>query len=341
MANDLDIPFDRITYRDGQLLTALDLSDEQRRHDRLRRLHVHYLHDTWGIALGLEVRQAADNRTIVVGPGYAVDGTGRDILLAESLQVSVPQMLSREAVVLTARYQEDAAFRDRPDLAALCLCGGLDPRHERPLFAWRLPDEVRFGPEVPLVQVVVENGVILGGLDGRVRRYTQPLVRPHIGWGVTEPGRSGWRQWHQFGIDFGLEVVVDTSDVGFTRVPYYFATLQGDFGNRAGEELLFQPDVWPTGMHPTFFLGAWNFITDADRERFKYRIFNRGVSDIPGHLFRRATPVSEAESRRWTVAWVGLEPVSGCEPALNLTRLFTLSGFPVRGLASFIGTSGG
>ena len=57
MAHDLDIPFDRITYRDGQLLTALDLSDEQRRHDRLRRLHVRYLHDTWGIALGLEVRQ--------------------------------------------------------------------------------------------------------------------------------------------------------------------------------------------------------------------------------------------------------------------------------------------
>lgn len=333
MANDLDIPFDRITYRDGQLLTALDLSDEQRRHDRLRRLHVRYLHDTWGIALGLEVRKAADNRAVVVGPGYAVDGTGRDILLAESLQVSVPQMLGPEAVVLTARYQEDAAFRDRPDLAALCLCGGLDPRHERPLFAWRLPDEVRFGPEVPLVQVVVVAGVIQGELDGRVRRYTQPLVRPHIGWGMTEPGRTRWRQEDN---DRGLEVVVDTSEVGFTRVPYYFATLQGDFSNRDGEDPLFQPDKWPTGTHPTFSLETFNFITDADREHFRYRVFI-----FQPELFVRAITASEAESRQWTVAWVGLEPVSGCEPALDFTRLFTLSGFPVRMLASFIGTSGG
>src|SRR5712691_6747461 len=105
MISDLDIPFDRITYRDGQLLTALDLSDEQRRYDRLRRLHVRYLHDTWGIALGFEVHQAADNRAVVVGPGYAVDGTGRDISLAESIHITVPPILDLTPVVLTMRYQ--------------------------------------------------------------------------------------------------------------------------------------------------------------------------------------------------------------------------------------------
>ena len=311
------------------------MRDEQRRHDRLRRLHVRYLHDTWGIALGFEVRKAEDNRAVVVGPGYAVDGTGRDILLAESIHVSVPTIQDLTPVVLTMRYQEDAAFRDRPELAALCLCGGLDPRHERPLFAWRLPDEVRFGPEVPLVQVVVEAGVIQGELDGRVRRYTQPLVRPYIGWGETEPGRTGWHQRDDDG-DI-LEVVVDTSEVGFTRVPYYFATLQGDFGNRSEEAPLMQPDVWPTGNATHLFPGRRGiFITDAGREHFTYRIIA-----APGLPFRRAITASEAESRQWTVAWVGLEPVSGCEPALDFTRLFTLSGFPVRMLASFVGTSGG
>jgi hypothetical protein len=337
MISDLDIPFDRITYRDGQLLTALDLRDEQRRHDRLRRLHVRYLHDTWGIALGFEVRKAEDNRAVVVGPGYTVDGTGRDILLAESIHVSVPTLLDLTPVVLIMRYQEDAAFRDRPELAALCLCGGLDPRHERPLFAWRLPDDVRFGPEVPLVQVVVEAGVIQGELDGRVRRYTQPLVRPYIGWGETEPSRTGWHQRDDDG-DI-LEVCVDTSEVGFTRVPYYFATLQGDFSNRSGDQdPLMQPDVWPMGTpQPTFLVGDHLFfITDAGREHFtSIRIAGRGG------LFKRAITASEAESRQWTVAWVGLEPVSGCEPALDFTRLFTLSGFPVRMLASFVGTSGG
>ena len=78
------------------------------------------------------------------------------------------------------------------------------------------------------------------------------------------------------------------------------------------------------------------FITDADRKHFRYQI----LTHRPGP-FRRAITASEAESRQWTVAWVGLEPVSGCEPAVDFTRLFTLSGFPVRMLASFIGTSGG
>jgi hypothetical protein len=333
MASDLDIPFDRITYRDGQLLTALDLRDEQRRHDRLRRLHVRYLHDTWGIALGFEVRKAEGNRAVVVGPGYAVDGKGRDILLAESIHIAVPSILNSTLVVLSMRYQEDAAFHDRPELAALGLSGGLGPRHERPLFAWRLPDDVRFGPEVPLLQVVVEAGVIQGELDGRVRRYTQSLVRPYIGWGETDPGRTGWVQRDD---DRVLEVDVDTSEVGFTRVPYYFATLQGDFSNRSGEAPLFQPDKWPTGTHPTFSLETFNFIADTDREHFRYRVFI-----FRPELFRRAIAASEAESRQWTIAWVGLEPVSGCEPDVDFTRLFTLSGLPVRMLASVVGASGG
>jgi hypothetical protein len=154
---------------------------------------------------------------------------------------------------------------------------------------------------------------------------------------MTEPGRTGWRQGDNA---LWLEVVVDTSEVGFTRVPYYFATLQGDFGNwsggEPGGEPLWQLDVWPTGTPPTFFLGGWNCITDAGQEHFTYRI-----SIAPPLLFQRVMTTSEAESRQWTVAWVGLEPVSGCEPALDVARLFTLSGFPVRMLAAFIGTSGG
>ena len=335
MASDLDIPFDRITYRDGQLLTALDLSDEQRRHDRLRRLHVRYLHDTWGIALGFEVRKAEDNRAVVVGPGYAVDGTGRDILLAESIHVTVPTILDLTPVVLTMRYQEDAAFRDRPDLAALCLCGGLDPRHERPLFAWRLPDEVRFGPEVPLVQVVVEAGVIQGELDGRVRRYTQPLVRPHIGWGETEPGRTGWRQgddestsdWRSSSTPRRRDSRVchtisrhcrAISAIGVGRPP--------SCSRMCGPRERNPPFSWEGGISSPMPIGSVSRI---------------GSLASGSCRSSERLHASEAESRQWTVAWVGLEPVSGCEPALDFTRLFTLSGFPIRMLASFVGTSGG
>ena len=33
-----------------------------------------------------------------------------------------------------------------------------------------------------------------------------------------------------------------------------------------------------------------------------------------------------AEQREWTLSWWGVEPVTGCEPALNLTELFTRAG---------------
>ena len=52
---DIAAPFDRITWRDGQTLTAADLAAEQSEADRLRRLHIRYLHGVWGVAEGLQV----------------------------------------------------------------------------------------------------------------------------------------------------------------------------------------------------------------------------------------------------------------------------------------------
>jgi hypothetical protein len=325
MPSDLEIPFDRITYRAGQLLTARDRRDEERRHGRLRRLHTRYLHETWGISLGFIVHKMGDNKAVIVGPGYAVDGAGRDILLAEGIQVPVPEATGSETFVLVASYQEDAAFQGRPDAAALCLSGGLDTRHERPIFSWHPPDAVRFGPQVPLVQVIVQNGTIQGRLDLRVRRNARPLIRPHMGCGVTEPGRTGWRLWEEQGQDdaLGLEVVVNTSEIGFTNTPYYFAALHGDFGNRDGEPL-FESDAWPSGTAPAFFLDAFGFVTDADRESFTYRIVRTRELSFP---FERAISPAEAERREWIISWLGIEPVSGCEPNLDFGRIYTLSGF--------------
>ena len=342
MASDLDSPFDRVTYRNDQLLTALDLRDDLRYDARLRRPHTRCLHDTWGIALGFEVTQVDDRgkevkeggKAVAVGPGYALDGIGRDILLAENIHLTVPHGNALEAFVLTVSYQEDTAFRDCPDLASVCLSGGLDPRHERPNFAWRRPEDVRFGPEVPLVQIFVANGAIEVGLDFRVRRNARSLARPHFGWGSTEPGSTGWVEWVSMRTILGLEVEVDTSEAGFTKPPYYFALLQGHFGKRDNEDSLFEQDLWPSDTEPVFFLGTLGFIADATAESFTYRIgwqppFKRMIE----HRL-------EAETRRWRLFWFGIEPVTGCEPALNLTELFILAGFPFHMLGSMASTTG-
>jgi hypothetical protein len=339
MSSDIEIPFDRVTWRSGQRLDARDLRDDHRRDGRLRQLHVRHLHDTWGIALGFEVTASstldgfgrAGSAEIVVGPGYAVDGQGRDLLLAESIQPSLPAVDGR--FVLTVAYREDSEFPDSSGLPAPGIDNGLDLRQERVRFAWRTPEEVRFGPEVPLSQITIANGAMTGGLDFTVRRYTQPLLRPHIDMRVTEEGRSGWKDWlggpPEVRQELGLELEVDTSEAGFTGTPFYFAVVQGDFANRPEGPPLFEPNLWPQG-EATFSVDSMGFISTATAKKFIYRILN--VGRYP--FLRKVTP-AEAESRRWRVAWLGLEPVGGCEPTLDVSRIFTLSGFRSAALTGF------
>lgn len=318
MNSDLDIPFDRVTYKDGQRLTARDMKDDRRRDDWLRRLHTRYQHDTWGIALGLDVDKTNDDKGIRLKPGYAVDYLGRDILQAETIQLPVPTVVGPESYVLTLSYQEDAVFRERIELKNICLGSGLDPRLERPIRKWQRPDDVRFGPHVPVVQVVVENGAIQGDLDRRVRRNAQPWVRPHIGSGTTERGRSGWREWGEGdNQQLGLELAVDTSEAGFTKTPFYFAILHGDTLAETSGSL--SGSMSKNAM----FLDGLRFLTDVRQDGFIYRIIRTDQFSAAGEL----PSAGEAEEREWFLFWFGLEPVTGCEPEFNQLKAFSASGF--------------
>ncbi len=340
MRSDLEIPFDQVTYRDGQLLTALDMENDRQRDNRLGHLHTHYLHDTWGIALGFEVTQVmqvagrsepvnSGGTAVSVGPGYAVDSSGRSILLPNPpVSPSIPRVDGRASLVLTVSYQNDSAFRNRAELENLCLSSDFDPRHERPIFAWKRPAAVRFGPEIPLVQILIEDGVIQSELDFRVRRYTQPFVRPHMAWGTTEKRRTGWSAWTgeddqplDLGVSQGLQVQVDTSDAGFTKNPFYFAIL-----DREREETTVNSTSTdePCKMESTLFLDGLRFITDANRESFTYRIFQP-----ESEQFEALPEPGEAESCGWSLFWLGIEPVTGCEPKYNPLLTFTWAGFPI------------
>lgn len=304
MNEDLAIPLDRVTWRDGQLLASRDLTDDVRRDARLRGLHTRFLHDTWGIALGFEVKTANGQTSIVVGPGCAVDILGRDILLAEGVDIPVPALQGPAQAVLVASYLDDAAFRPASDLASLCFGGGLDPRRERPSFAWRAPDDIRPGPEIPLVAVQIHQGAVFGNPELRVRRYARRLLRPHIGFGLTEPGRTLWT-----GDDrAALITKVDTSEAGFTRTPYYFALLRLDARAPAtGSLVSFQSPV--------------GFVRETGRNGFTYGVL-RGA-ELP---MMSNQALDAYLPQRAGIVWLGIEPVAGCEPKLDFRRIFLLSG---------------
>ena len=294
---DLQIPFDRVTYREGQLLASRDLQDDVRTDQRLRSLHTHYLHDTWGIALGFTVTASAGSASVGIGPGYALDDSDQEILLDVDLLLPVPNTQAITDLVLVIRHQPDSAYRALPGTASVCFGGGIDPRDERPVFVWRTLETLQTGPDVPLVKITAQLGALLGPPDLSVRRNATRFVRPHIGSGVADIGDSS-----------GQTVFVDTSDAGFTQTPLYFARFEGS-----------SPKLPPLLIAEVNALAS---IVDPTPAGFSLAV------PLQFLVFERFTGIS--------VVWLGIEQVTGCEPVANILFPFLLSGFALASVAATV-----
>lgn len=301
MADTADLAAGRVTYREGQRLTARDLVDDRARRMRLRQLHVRHLHETWGIATGFDV-QAARPSAVAVGPGYALDHFARDLVLSASIVIPVPMVAGPEAFVLVATFLQDCAFPTSVAGAAVCLNAPLHPRRERPAFAWRTIAELELGAMVPVCHVVVENNAIKGAVQTRVRRYARRLVRPHVATGVTDPDRSLWHEWWQRDIYNGYYQRVDTTDGGFTGTPQYFAQL-----------VVVKPSDHTETEVREGISQAYGHIRETARDSFVFQA-------VVPEKFRMDL------WERWAISWIGVQPMKGCPPVLNLSRLLTLAG---------------
>jgi hypothetical protein len=302
MGDTADLTLDRVTYREGQRLTARDLKDDRDRKRRLRRLHLRNLHETWGIALGFEV-QAAGPSAVAVGPGYALDDDGRELVLSANVAIPVPSVTGPRTFVLAATFLEDCAFPSSAAGAGACLNAPLHPRRERPGFRWLAPNELEPGPMVPLCHVVVQNKAIQGGVQTRVRRYARRLVRPYIATGATDPDPGPWSDvWRDASLVL-MERVVSTVEAGFTGTPQYFARLV---------------QITPSPNHSqleveTALAQAHQHIVQTAADSFVFRAWTP-------HVFRDDLNVVCA------VSWMGVEPLGGCPPVLDLKLLVTLAG---------------
>lgn len=313
MPNDLH-PFARLAHREGQRLTADDLRAEKSYEDRLRWLHVVGLHSTWGIVSGLNIYGMTGDRMLTVEPGYAVDEAGRDLLLADEMKIPVPDILGPALLVLVMSYRADAKFRRKPsELAQLCLHEPEARPLEQPEFSWQPAMDARLGPQVPLVKVEVSGGVINSVLGRRVRRYARREGASVIGWGSTEPGRTGWTlEKHPDPAPspdpVWLQAEVDTSEAGFTQVPHYFAFLRGHGVNKASR-LKTDNDIRDALTEPesTIFLSYLSFVERPAITGFTYRIIRRA-----GTLPAVTITNEQAERLRWSIHWIGIESNSDC-----------------------------
>jgi hypothetical protein len=104
----------RVNYFSHQILRTQDFEDEQAYHLQARRRH-NISHHVWGIVTGLELTQDKD-KTIIVTPGFAVDGFGRELMLAGSRSVPATAFDEKQADSLDvwALYARTSGDRGDP-----------------------------------------------------------------------------------------------------------------------------------------------------------------------------------------------------------------------------------
>jgi hypothetical protein len=275
---DLAIPLTRVTWRDGQTLTARDLRDDQNYGDRLRHLHIRYLHKTWGVVEGLNVI-AAGTAAVAVSSGYALDIAGRELLLPTVTRVAAPANIAASTTMylVVSRNAPSAGCGAAPDLAAL-RPGVRDPVPlEAGALSWKTVTEVRLGEDVLLARVLIASGNLASAVDTSVQRRAATLKQPRIWSDETTQGQTGWtdsmaNRWPE------MQATVDTSAAGFVIAPAYFARLAGTSQAAPG------------------------FIRSAGPSSFTF-VVRVDQALTPG----TADNAARAEGSGWTIVWLAVE----------------------------------
>jgi hypothetical protein len=174
-------PIERLNYFNGQRLQAADLKLEQDYHVRVRRWLNRSLY-TSGIADGLIVKKVPLFPMVRIGPGLALDSMGREIILIDEHEETVPGAHDDKnlplALYLTIRYGEEVLARQDACCTPVngsqnkVAWGGPSRVLAEPVFEWSrdLPHES--SGKVLLAYVALGKGCKdVNVLDTSVRRY--------------------------------------------------------------------------------------------------------------------------------------------------------------------------
>jgi hypothetical protein len=228
---EMGIPaLERPLFFEGQRLTPADLAALQAFDRELRWLHNRSLHG-WGVVQGLAVGGERGAQAISIGAGYALDCLGRELVLARTVERTLPPVAAPSTYLVTLSYAEDAALVPRTR-AGVCGAGG----------AVRLPDEpvVRFqdvaatgegarrpGLDVVLAAVDVA-GCRLARSPSTGERDDLRGEQPYVAAGRTPRHGTPWHLWPDEQSPLGVATTVETSVAGFRATPSYQAHVAGE-----------------------------------------------------------------------------------------------------------------
>jgi hypothetical protein len=201
---------ERLRFFNGQRLFASDLQGLEALNRELRWLHNRSLHQA-GIGSGFAVSGRKDEREVTIGPGYAIDAEGREIILTQSLVEPVPPNAGEPdgspiLYDLTVSYPEDVFLEETERREGIChQPGGTIRLKEEPVFCWielnesgqpkslAHKQEIKAGKRIRLARVEVLQCRLNKDLSIAQRLNARPPKQPYICCGRVR--KPGWRPW--------------------------------------------------------------------------------------------------------------------------------------------------
>jgi hypothetical protein len=235
-------PIKRLHYFDHQFLREDDFTAEQHYHMKMRRLHNHLLH-TWGIAEGLVLSFVIGESRVTIGEGVAVDGAGREIVLAETRTQDLSSFAGKTVFVTIAYGEQETdptsetgvtgnrRWTEKPDIDVdVPPPGDLSQK----LILGRVT--VREDGEISIDEGVEPNrrrsaGVVGGDLEARSLALTDPRVAS------TQWPRMSLDAANRARLTGSLHVTGDVNIDGILRAPRLNPPEQHQLVNQLGEAL--------------------------------------------------------------------------------------------------------
>jgi hypothetical protein len=240
---------ERLQFFNGQRLFAEDVQGIEQFNREMRWLHNRSLHQP-GIGNGYSVSGNMGDREVTIGPGYAIDSLGREIVLNQSHVEPVPPVSSDKGETalydLVVSYPEDSALDETETRQGVCLPRGSVRLQEAPVFCWvrlerkekgqpdakdpKLRSEITRHIRIRLARIEVMNCQLAKCVSLAERGSARPECRPYIGCGrepVTARKDIDLPPNDQFGGAAAFIVTVDTSAAGFVTIPTYTAHIEG------------------------------------------------------------------------------------------------------------------
>ncbi|HBY98943.1 MAG: hypothetical protein M5U01_28145 [Ardenticatenaceae bacterium] len=252
---------ERLQFFNGQRLFASDLQGVEAFNREMRWLHNSSLHQP-GIGNGFAAYGKKGDREVTIGPGYAIDARGREIVLTQTDIQQVPPVAGGAAgkpvlYDLTVSYPEDSDLEEAETREGVCLPRGVIRLREKPIFCWvrldsngqpidgGLKQDVLTGMKIVLARAEVLNCQLNKDLSVAQRRSARPAKQPYITCGTVDP--TDWEVWRiaeptiftiqptaitqarlgAFILPCGLTTDIDTASAGFLTIPCYSARIEG------------------------------------------------------------------------------------------------------------------